>query len=501
MNVRHQLPPRGSIAKAAKRELTRLVRLRSAGESGFTLIEMLVTFLIIPVLIGAATFSLIGLMKGHATVANRLTSSADAQVVSSSYFNDLQSASLVTLDSSSVISPVVCTPNLSNPPNLPSGDAWLLGLQIPPASPGQPALDVSYGLVPSSTYGNVSTWALVRWQCSIGDQGQVNYDSMTTLASHVPSSSLNVSISGASCSPTASGSECLTNLTTPTLTQAAKGVWISTYGIQAVTIDVVDTGLSGTGGGWSYSLGANPRNWIRLVKCPSGQGLCSQVLPIQSPGLVLGLGGDSSTTSFQGNPCSISATAVGLNNLTISKSGNSNPFSGVTSIYGTGYPKTTTIYLGPGHENPLTINYASTSDPLAYYATAQNGLTLLKDYLGYTSIVYLESSWPTTFTAGTIYVIGPTTPTTIPAITVPSGGSILLWSDAAANPAAPPQLIIQGRTEVNLGSSGILYAPNTTLSVAGTAKIAAQSVIVQNLTCNGGGTSHNLILSSSYPNA
>ncbi len=488
MNVRHQLPPRGSIAKPAKRELTRLVRLRSAGESGFTLIEMLVTFLIIPVLIGAATFSLIGLMKGHATVANRLTSSADAQVVSSSYFNDLQSASLITLDPSAV-SPAVCLPSL------PGADEWLLGLQIP-ASPGPATLDVSYGLVPSSTFGNLSTWALVRWQCSIGDQGQVNYDSMATLASHVPSSSLNVSISGASCSPTASGSECLTNLTTPTLTQAAKGVWISTYGIQAVTIDVVDTGLSGTGGGWSYSIGASPRNWVHVV---CDQGNCSTSgQPIQSPGLVLGLGGGSGNTTFNGNPCNVSAVAVGLNRLKISQQGNSNPFSGVTNVYGTGYGTSTTVYFGPHNSLPLSINYATTSDPLA-----KDTLSTAESLLGFTSIKYLESSWPATFTAGTMYVIASTAPAlqTIPTIDMSSsGGSILLW-DALPYNTSPSQLEIKGNTTVNLGQYGILYAPATTLSVAGTAKLTAESVIVQNLTCSGGGTGSNLSLTSQYPNS
>ncbi len=449
---------------------------------------MLVTFLIIPVLIGAATFSLIGLMQGHATIANRLTSSADAQVVSSSYFNDLQSASLVTLDPSAVL-PTVCPPSLS------SADEWLLGLQIP-ASPGQAALDVSYGLVPSSTFGNTSTLALVRWQCSIGGQGQLIYDSLATLASHVPSPSLYVHISGVSCSPTASDSGCLTN---PTV--AAASAWISTYGMQVITIHVVDTGIAGTGGGWSYSIGASPRNWVHLVACqPPGQGLCPTGTPIRSPGLVLGLGGGSGDTSFQGNPCNVTAMAVGLNGLTVSQQGNSNPFSGVTNVYGTGYGTTgTTVYLGPGKSNPLSINSASTADPLA-----GDSLSTVESLLGYTQIVYLGSSWPATFTAGTIYVIGSTTPTTIPTIDLSSsgGGSILLWDASLYNTAQPPwSLEIKGSTIVNLGPYGILYAPTTTLSVAGTAKLTAESVIVQNLTCNGGGTGSNLTLTSQYPNS
>ncbi|MGC8498544.1 MAG: hypothetical protein ACP5OV_03465 [Acidimicrobiales bacterium] len=451
------------------------------------MLEMLITFLIIPVLIGAATFSLIGLMKGHATVANRLTSSADAQVVSSSYFNDLQSASQVTLDSSA-LNPVVCPPNLS------SADAWLLGFQVP-ATAGQSALDVAYGLVPSSSFGNsVSTLALVRWQCSVDDLGQVTYDAMTTLASHVPSPNLNVSISGVSCSATTSGSGCLTDPTT-----AARTGWISTYGIQAVIIDVVDTGLAGTGGGWSYSIGASPRNWVRLVKCtPPGQGLCPSGTPIQSPGLVLGVGGQQSSTSFNGNPCSVGAVSVGLNGLTISQQGNSNPFSGVTNVFGTGYGSPSqTIYLGHGHSNPLTITYGPSPDPLAGDTVSQAA-----SLLGYTSIVYLGSSWPSTFTPGTVYVIGSTTPTTIPTIDMSSsGGSILLWSNSAPNIAAPAQLTIKGSTIVNLGTYGILYAPQTTLSIAGNAKLTAESVIVQNLTCNGGGTGNNLTLTSSYPNA
>ena len=483
MIVPHQISPRGADVQSPQSSRHRRAHYRCAGESGFTLIEMLVTFLIIPVLIGAATFSLIGLMKGHATVANRLTSSADAQVVSSSYFNDLQSASLVTLDPNAT-QPVVC------PPSLPNADTWLLGFQVP-ATAGQSVLDISYGLVPSSTFGtpSSSTLALVRWQCSVNDQGQVIYDSMANLASHVPSSNLQVSISGVSCSLTASSS-CLTDPTT-----AAQSAWISTYGMRTVSIDVVDTGIAGTGGGWSYSLGASPRNWVHLVQCtPPGQGLCPSGTPIQSPGLVLGLAGPQQTTSFQGNPCNVSALSVGLNDLTISQSGNSNPFSGVTNVFGTGYnAPSQTIYLGPGKSNPVTITYAPTSDPFS-----GDSVNMVESLLGYNQIVYLGSSWPSTFTAGTIYVIGSTTPTTLPTIDVANSGSILLWSDSSANSTS---LDIRGSTTVNLGPYGIFYAPTTTLSVAGTAKITAESVIVQNLTCNGGGTGNNLTLTSQYPNA
>ena len=458
---------------------------------------MLVTFLIIPVLIGAATFSLIGLMQGHATVANRLTSSADAQVVSSSFFNDLQSASLVTLDPIAT-QPVVC------PPSLPSTDTWLLGLQEP-ATGGQFVFDVSYGLVPSSTFGTPSSTllALVRWQCSVNDQGQVIYDSMATLASHVPSSNLQVSITGVSCSLTASDS-CLT---TPTeLTKAAQSAWISTYGMRAVSIHVVDTGIAGTGGGWSYSLGASPRNWVHLVQCtPPGQGLCPSGTPIQSPGLVLGLGGAGGQFGVNGNPCNVAARSVGLNGLTIHENGSSNPFTslpgattppsiyGTNPVYGTSPGAVTTIYLGHGHSYPVTITNAPTSDPFS-----GDSVSMVESLLGYNQIVYLGSSWPSTFTAGTIYVIGSTTPTTLPTIDVANSGSILLWSDSSANSTS---LDIRGSTTVNLGPYGIFYAPTTTLSVAGTAKITAESVIVQNLTCNGGGTGNNLTLTSQYPNA
>ncbi len=482
MSVRQQIPRRGGDVQSSQCSRHRQAHYRCAGESGFTLIEMLVTFLIIPVLIGAATFSLIGLMQGHATVANRLTSSADAQVVSSSFFNDLQSASLVTLDPIAT-QPVVC------PPSLPSTDTWLLGLQEP-ATGGQFVFDVSYGLVPSSTFGTStsSTLALVRWQCSLNDQGQVIYDSMATLASHVPSSNLQVSISGVSCSPASTGSPCSTDPTT-----AAQSAWISTYGMRAVSIHVVDTGIAGTGGGWSYSLGASPRNWVQLKECGSDQ-LCPSGTPIQSPGLVLGLGGATGTLSFKGNPCAIFASAVGLNDLQISHNGNSNPFSGVTNVYGTGYGTATTIDFG--HGNTLPINYASTSDPFS-----GDSLATVESLLGYTSIVYLGSSWPSTFTPGTIYVMGSNTPTTVPTIDVANSGSILLWGAPTQNIAAPSQLFVKGNTTINLGTYGILYAPDTTLSVSGTPKITAESAIVQSLTCKGGGTGSNLYLTSRYPNA
>ena len=76
-------------------------------ESGFTLIELIIVTLIIPIIIGAITLALISIFSLQGGTGNRISDSADAQVVSSNFETDVQNASHVT--SSNPSSPQ-CTP-------------------------------------------------------------------------------------------------------------------------------------------------------------------------------------------------------------------------------------------------------------------------------------------------------------------------------------------------------------------------------------------------------
>ena len=73
-----------------------LRRLRAAGEEGFTLIELVITLVILPLIIGAIAVALFVTFSEQAGVSTRVATSADAQVTSAYFVRDVQSAMYVT---------------------------------------------------------------------------------------------------------------------------------------------------------------------------------------------------------------------------------------------------------------------------------------------------------------------------------------------------------------------------------------------------------------------
>jgi prepilin-type N-terminal cleavage/methylation domain-containing protein len=65
-------------------------------EVGFTLVELLVTIVIIPLVMGAIAFGLITTFSLQNSVSGRLADSGNVQVVSSTFLKDVQSAGLIT---------------------------------------------------------------------------------------------------------------------------------------------------------------------------------------------------------------------------------------------------------------------------------------------------------------------------------------------------------------------------------------------------------------------
>jgi prepilin-type N-terminal cleavage/methylation domain-containing protein len=82
-------------------------RRRGEDEEGFTLIELLITVVILPLIVGALTLALVSVFSLQGGVSNRISDSADAQTVSANFANDVQSAALVTTDSTST-NPAPC---------------------------------------------------------------------------------------------------------------------------------------------------------------------------------------------------------------------------------------------------------------------------------------------------------------------------------------------------------------------------------------------------------
>ena len=91
-------------------------------EGGFTLIELLVSVVILPLVVGAIAVALVSVFSQQSGVSNRISDSGDAQVVSSNFVNDVQSAAFVTT--------LGAPQNLVPPQSAPCGPSpQVLGLQ------------------------------------------------------------------------------------------------------------------------------------------------------------------------------------------------------------------------------------------------------------------------------------------------------------------------------------------------------------------------------------
>ena len=121
-------------------------------EGGFTLIELIIVALIIPIIIGAITLALISIFSLQSSTTSRVSDSSDAQVVSSNFQTDVQNATLIT--SASPSSPQ-CTP--ASPI---AGGVQVLGLQ----SAANGGTVISYEEVPNGNSG----YSLMRYVCQGG---------------------------------------------------------------------------------------------------------------------------------------------------------------------------------------------------------------------------------------------------------------------------------------------------------------------------------------------
>ena len=120
-------------------------RSESAGDRGFTLIELLVVCVVLPLVVGAISVGIISVFELQGGVSNRMSGSGDAQVLSSTFVGDVQSATAVTAQST----PLQCGTTGTHE----------LGLQ---QGTNQPT--ISYATVQRG-----STYSLVRYRCLSGN--------------------------------------------------------------------------------------------------------------------------------------------------------------------------------------------------------------------------------------------------------------------------------------------------------------------------------------------
>jgi len=135
-------------------------------EDGFTLIELVIVTLVLPIIIGAIALALVSIFSLQGSVSGRLTGSGDAQVVSSNFEKDVQSAALVSapLQGTNYVAPTYPAPCVSAAQ---SADPQVLGLQWGGGQTGAMQTEVSYVEVPVVN-GSSTTYKLVRNVCQIG---------------------------------------------------------------------------------------------------------------------------------------------------------------------------------------------------------------------------------------------------------------------------------------------------------------------------------------------
>ncbi len=152
----------------------------SGDSKGFTLVELLIVMLIIPIIVGALSLGLITIFSLQHGISNRVSDAGDAQVVSSTFIKDVQSAQMITTENSSL----ACGSG-------PSGAFQLLGLEW--GGNGTNYLNsVSYF---SEQNGGLSSYSLIRQFCTGGD---------ASTAADVTTVAIDLSASAADTAPTVS---------------------------------------------------------------------------------------------------------------------------------------------------------------------------------------------------------------------------------------------------------------------------------------------------------
>jgi type II secretory pathway pseudopilin PulG len=450
-------------------------------EGGFTLVELLIVILVLPLVIGAIGFALVSVLSLQSGVSNRISGSADAQVVSATFVNDVQSASFLTTESTS-------SPQCA-PASQVSNSAQVLGVQ---SSDGQTV--ISYEEVPSG-----SIYGLFRYECQSG-----NLVSTNVVSNNVPSG-LQATIS---CETTITA-EC--NSVSPAVPPYATG-WAAAAGISAITFNIVETAGIDI---FHYSLTAVPRIWTTASRNVTDVG---GYLPL----LLLGAG--SSALSCSGNGAlNVSGEAV-LNstaNGSVSLSGNAQlttlqiytadsiPSGAISASANATYTPPGSPISGPAYANP----YSGLTPPSA------TGLNTYSDgaYHGpgiYTATLAISGKTTQAFASG-IYILqnginisgnAGISSAAGGVLFYVTGGSVSISGNGGFNlgplssPPSPTSglVIWQAAGDTNAltlsgnGSgdavSGTIYAPGAQVGGSGNGNLVAGSVLAKSLACNGNGT-------------
>jgi prepilin-type N-terminal cleavage/methylation domain-containing protein len=212
---------------------------RGKNVRGFTLVELLITLTILPIVIGALSLGIIAVFSLNSQTSNRFADTSDAQVVASTYQNDVQSAGYITTNSN------------SSPQCGAGTGTQLLALEsVPNQKTGDFQTVISYVAVPTGT-----TYSLERLYCT---GGNVSPQSATTLAFNLPSPT-------AATAPLTPPSITCSSGASPSICSAAGQQWTQNFvpaqDIATVTFNVTEpekTSTPGSVNSYNYVLAASP---------------------------------------------------------------------------------------------------------------------------------------------------------------------------------------------------------------------------------------------------
>jgi len=327
-------------------------RKKNHDDDGFTLVELLVTLTILPLVIGALSLGLIAVFSLNSQASNRVTDTADAQVVASTYQKDIQSAWLITTDS-----------NASPQCGAGTGTLLLSLESVPNQSTGDFQTRISYVAVPTSPADTAYT--LVRLYCT---NNSLSPSSETTLSFDLPSPS--IPQGNPSYKPLTPPTISCASGASPNVCSSSGQQWTQGY-VPAQDIGTVNFAVTEPSSSYNYVLNASPAastsfNSGGVASTPAA--VCEQTPVNSGP-----RGGQLCLIDFSGltqndiavaeasGQCYNMSVAVGVSDILhfcLSISSN-NPNEGVVA---TALPSDTnaglgkTVYSGVGGEPALYMN-------------------------------------------------------------------------------------------------------------------------------------------------
>lgn len=306
-------------------------RVEGKGDAGFTLIELIVTIAILPIVVGGISVALISIFSLQGSVTNRVGDSNDSLVASVNFNRDVQSAEQMTISPTVSCGP---TPAPTNP-----AQTQLLGLEwgANTAAPGGYDTLVSYVSVPVlNPQTNKTTYKMLRQECTYTSGSTLTLTSTLTIASDIGSTPsptcASVPTSSTMCITGANGANGLPTDVTSSFAPSSTNPsgWNSAQGVTGVTFKIFAPGSS-----YTYSL-------------------------VGLPGESTSQSSASSLTTPTGNGCDFAASGSGTyaNQLCFSD------FSGFTNSNSTTCPGGVGQQMTrPIQNSPYTLSFCISASP------------------------------------------------------------------------------------------------------------------------------------------